>query len=85
MTQQAAEKVWSSILEILDEKLQYGLLEQARAVSEVRIEGDELILTVSTPEAREFFTAHVNQQRLLIMARPICALTKVSVSSSPES
>ncbi|MCC6954081.1 MAG: hypothetical protein IT290_08185 [Deltaproteobacteria bacterium] len=84
MTQQSAKDVWKQILEILDDKLQYGLLEQTQAVSEVRIEGDDLILAVSTSEAYEFFSGHVNQQRMLIMARPVCPLTRVLVERAPE-
>lgn len=81
MTKHSAKDLWAQILEVLDEKLQYGLLEQARAVSNVRLEGSELILQVADPEAAEFFNAHINQQRLVIMTRPIYPIDKVSVES----
>ena len=80
VTQQRSGDVWERILALLDEKLQYGLLEQAKAVTEVSLEGEELALTVSTREAFEFFSAHINQQRLIILSRQEISLEKVSVS-----
>lgn len=77
--QTTAPDLWKKILDLLEEKLQMGLLQQARAVSTARIEGDDLILSVTTPEAKEFFSAHVNQQRLLILARPIANFERVIV------
>ena len=79
MTPHRAQDLWEQLLKILDEKLQYGLLQQARAVSAVRLDGTELTLSVVTDEAFEFFSAHVNQQRLIIMARSVCAIEKIIV------
>jgi hypothetical protein len=76
---QTDPELWKRVLELLEEKLQMGLLQQARAVKEARVEGNDLILTTSTPEAREFFSAHVNQQRLIILARPIASFERVIV------
>lgn len=84
MAYQTASSVWEKILEILDEKLQYGLLEQARSVADVRFEGGELALSVVTSEAEEFFNSHINQQRLIIMARAIVPIERVSVTRAPE-
>jgi hypothetical protein len=71
--------VWDSILAVLEDKLQMGLLLQARAVSAVRVEGNELVLTCPTPETREFFSAHVNQQRLIILSRQVASFEKIRV------
>ena len=79
MTHQRSKDVWERILALLDEKLQYGLLEQARSVTSVSLEGHELILTVSAGEAEEFFSAHINQQRIIILARPVLSLDKITV------
>ncbi len=73
------EVLWSKILELLEEKLQMGLLQQARSVSAARVEGHDLVLKVITPEAKEFFSAEVNQQRLLILARSIASFERVRV------
>jgi len=76
--QNSIDKIWNLILERLHEKLQYGVIEQTKFVTEARIEGSELILQVSTEEAKEYFNAEVNQQRLIILARPEITLLRVT-------
>ncbi len=70
---------WPKVVEQIEEKLQLGLLEQIRAVTDVSFSGGELSLVVATPEALEFFSAHINQQRLMIMARPVVNIERVTV------
>ena len=82
MTSSASDQVWRKILENMEEKLQLGLLEQTRGVASAAIEGSTITLRVATPEAAEFFAAHVNQQRLIILARPIVHLERVVVESA---
>lgn len=82
MQNEPAELLWTKILELLEEKLQMGLLQQARAVRSARTDGHDLVLSVSTPEAKEFFSAHVNQQRLLILARPIANFERIRVEET---
>jgi len=72
--------LWEKVLDLLEDKLQMGLLQQARAVKSARVEGHDLVLTVSSAESKEFFSAHVNQQRLLILARPIASFERVVVT-----
>ena len=79
MTNPRSQEVWQRIVSILDEQLQYGFLEQAKSVVDVRLEGSELQLSVSSTEALEFFAADINQQRLLIISRPVVSLDKISV------
>ena len=81
---QAAE-LWTRIIERLEDKLQYGALEQVKAVKEVKLEGSELQLVVDTEEAQAYFSADVNQQRLIILARPEVTLESVSVEFKPTS
>lgn len=85
MTDSRAHDIWKQILAILDEKLQYAMLEQAKNVVDVRLEGSELTLVVSGEEARQFFSAEVNQQRLTIVSRPVISLSKVTVATSDSS
>ena len=85
MTDSRAHEVWKQILSILDEKLQYGLLEQAKSVVDIRLEGEELTLIVSGDEAERFFSAEVNQQRLIIQSRPKISLGKIRVERSHSS
>lgn len=81
-----SDLTWRKILDILEEKLQMGLLEQARSVREVHFEGGELQLVVGSPEAMEFFSSEVNQQRLSIISRPVARIDRVSVTlrETPE-
>ncbi len=77
MTDPAVTKIWKQILEAFEDKLQYSFLEQARAVVDIKIEGDELTLLVTTDEAERFFNGEVNRQRLIILSRPFFPLEKV--------
>lgn len=80
-----AHEIWKQILQILDEKLQYGFLEQAKSVVDVRMEGDEFTLCVSSDEAVRFFQAEVNQQRLFIVSRPIASIQRFIVEKNESS
>lgn len=79
-----ARQLWDQIREGLEEKLQYGLLDQAKRVSSVRLEGSELILSTSDDEAFEFFSAQINQQRLVIASRGLFALSAVRIERIAE-
>ena len=58
---------------MLDEKLQYAFLNQARSVRDVRFEGSELVLVVSSPDSVTFLSSDLNQQRLMIISRSLPA------------
>ena len=79
MSDEQALDAWQKIVSVLDEKLQYGFLEQVKSVVHVAIEGEELLLKVNSEEALDFFRADINQQRLFIVSRPIVSLSKISV------
>lgn len=71
MADKAAHDVWARILNVLDEKLQFAFLEQARSVVDVRLNGAELTLIVGNDESYRFFSSELNQQRLIIVSRGI--------------
>jgi len=71
--------IWKQILQILDEKLQLGVLQQSRAVVDYKFEAEHLTLFVATDEAFDFFNSEINQQRLIILSRPAIWMEKVSV------
>lgn len=81
MSSQEDQAVWANILEILEEQLQYGFLEQAKSVVDVHFACSELMLTVASEEAAEFFSADINQQRLMIVSRPIVRIESIAVKS----
>lgn len=71
--------VWNRILEDLREKLQFGVLQQAKSVVEARVCGGVLTLVVTDAEAEEYFNAEINKQRLMIMSRPVAPLADIEV------
>lgn len=79
MTASKSAQIWEQIVAVLDEKLQYGLLEQAKSVVRVVVEGEEMRLHVGSAEAFDFFNSHINQQRLMIISRPVIYLEKIVV------
>lgn len=79
MTSQNESSVWARILALMEEKMQFGFLEQARAVLKVEFEGTHATLTVCTEEAAEFFSAQINQQRLMIVSRPVANIQSISI------
>ena len=79
MTETHAKEIWQQIVKILEEKLQFGFLEQEKSVVNVEFDGAELTLTVASDEAFDFFNAEINQQRLIIVSRPVISLDKVLV------
>lgn len=81
MSSQEDQAVWANILAILEEQLQYGFLEQAKSVVDVHFAGSELMLTVASEEAAEFFSADINQQRLMIVSRPIVRIESIAVKT----
>ncbi len=79
MTDSESRELWQRIVQSLEEKLQFGFLEQGRSVVAVRFNGGHLTLVVSDSDAADFFQADVNQQRLIIVSRPIVSIEKISV------
>jgi hypothetical protein len=73
-------KFWDDLISLVEEKLQFGLLTQMRSVVSAQIEGGEMMLAVNSREALDFFNNATNQQRFILLARPILPLEKISVS-----
>lgn len=79
MTDARASEIWQRILALLEDKLQYGIVDQARSIVRVTLLGNGLKFFVSTDEAAEFFRSEVNQQRLAILSRSIFAIETIEV------
>lgn len=79
MSQKPVDTIWQEIVAVLEHKLQFGFLEQAKSISKVELNGGELTLHVNSDEAFDYFSAEVNQQRLIIQGRPVIQLQSVSV------
>lgn len=78
-----AQQIWDAILSDLEDKLQFGVLEQARAVVSVEFEGNCLTLKVCTEEAKIFFSTSTCQQRLAIISRPIAVIEEFKIELVP--
>lgn len=79
MTKQNDTAVWARILLLMEEKMQFGFLEQARFVLKAEFENGHAILTVCSDDAREFFNSQVNQQRLIIVSRPVVSIERFTI------
>lgn len=79
MASQNDSEVWTRILVLMEEKMQFGFLEQAKAVLKIELEGAHAKLSVCTDEAEEFFTAETNQQRLMIVCRSVVSIESIEV------
>jgi hypothetical protein len=79
VTKQKLPEFWEAILKELDEKLQYGMLEQTSSIVSVTTQGPELILKVNSAEAYEYFMSDVNQRRLCIYSRSVINIERISV------
>ena len=74
-----AEHIWKEVTAILDEQLQYGFLQQAKAVVKVALKDGDFIITVNSDEALQFFKADVNKQRLMILSRSVFPIESIIV------
>ena len=74
-----ASEIWQRITSLLEDKLQYGIIDQAKSVVRVSLIGNGLKLYVSSDESAEFFSSEVNQQRLSILARSIFNIETIEV------
>lgn len=82
MNTKDAQSAWKKIVDLVEDKLQMGLLEQIRCVVDIKLEGPELTLYVATDDAFEFFSSPVNQQRLIIISGNVISLEKVHVEKT---
>lgn len=81
-----AQELWDQILVVLDEKMQYALLTEAKNIVNVALEGNDLLLTACTEDGAEFFNSEVNGQRLILQVRSVINLDSVKaryVEASP--
>lgn len=83
-----AGELWQRLLDSLEDKLQYGLLTQARLITDIQLDGEELVLETTDEGALQFFSLAVNQQRLVIASRELGSkspvVAKVRVIKRPE-
>ena len=84
MVSRPTEEIWKDVISVLEEKLQYGLLQQLKNISSLDIAGSQLKLIVTDPESFEFLTSETNQQRLIILCRPVLHVEEILIELKEE-
>ena len=79
MSDPKSNEIWRRIVDVFDEKLQYGFIDKVHSVVQVKIEDSEIHIFVNSDDAVEFFNSEINQQRLIIFSRGIVPLDKVVI------
>ena len=70
---------WEALLEVLDEKLQLGLLDQLKKISSYHFEADVLFLVPGDEENHEYLSNTTNLQHLEILAQEAVNIERVKL------
>ncbi len=76
-----APTAWAALLELLDERMQLGLLERLRRCKVYHFEGSLLMLEAGNPADRDYLCKTAVQQQLVVFAKD----TFLSDTKSPLS
>lgn len=68
---------WEMFLHSLDEKLQFGLLDNVRRVSGYHFEGSILYLEIANKDVEEYLRKDSNFQQLQVLAQAAVKVEKV--------
>jgi hypothetical protein len=71
---------WEKFLSVLDDKMQFNLLDRVRKVSGYHFESDTLYIEASTPSEAEFLNKSL--QTLTLFAIDACKVKEVKIKSS---
>lgn len=71
--------LWEKLLLVLDDKLQFGLLERLRRASEFRFEGGTLIIAPGSKEDFSYLSKDTVHQQLSLFAEQATRVTKVLI------
>lgn len=72
-------EVWQKLLELLDERLQLGLMNYLERVASYHLEGGTLTLQAGNKLDLEYLSKDVIQQQLKILAQEICTIENIKV------
>jgi hypothetical protein len=75
-------ELWKALLELLDDKLQLGLLDHLRRAQAYHFEAETLIIEPGTPEDLKYLSKDAVLQQLHIFAQDACQVEKVKIQSS---
>lgn len=68
-----APERWNRLLEILDERLQFGLLDRLKKVQAYHFEGELLFIEACTPDEERYLMRDSVQQQLALFAEEVGA------------
>ena len=70
---------WEKLLNLLDERLQLGLLDRLKKVSTYHFEEDLLIIEPASKEEYEYFAREGIRQQVELFAREACRIDVVKI------
>lgn len=72
-------KMWEKLIAVLDDKLQFGLLERVRRVIQYKFEGDTLIIAPGSKEDGTYLRKDTVLQQLTLFAEQSTKVKKVLI------
>lgn len=72
-------ELWNKLLEILDEKLQLGLLDKLRRVSSYHFEDSILFIEAGTADDETYLSKSVTLQQLAIFAEDVTKVKEIKI------
>lgn len=75
-------ELWQKLLDDLDEKLQFGLLEKLQRISSYHFEGETLFIEPSTTEDGTYLSKAGAMAQLQVFAQAATKVEKVSLKKS---
>ena len=72
-------ELWGKLLDELDEKMQFALLEKIRRAVAYHFEGDLLIIEAASPQDKDYFQKETVQLQLQLFAGKISGVNKVKI------
>jgi hypothetical protein len=76
---------WGKLLDLVDEKLQLGLLDKLRRVTSYHIEDRILFIEAGSPEDHKYLTKAGNVQQLALLAQDAIDVKEVVIREQPKS
>jgi hypothetical protein len=72
-------KLWEKLIAVLDDKLQFGLLERVRRAAQYKFEGDTLIIAPGSKEDSAYLRKESVHQQLSLFAEQSTKVKKVLI------
>jgi hypothetical protein len=77
-------EVWGKLLDLVDEKLQLGLLDKLRRVTSYHIEDRTLFIEAGSADDHKYLTKAGNVQQLALLAQDAINVKEVVIKEQPS-